>query len=356
MAAALHVDSTEREVSCLVRGTLSGLVYTGHEGRVRIWRHGTGPEALVTASTIHCDRDDEVTHVTEIGENAIAISVGRSVLVYDTNKDPPNTPSQRFLNCTKEEINHLSVNSGVEFMSACDDSGDVVILDIKRRGVFKRCSGHDNICSCALFNPRRQWEIVSGGLDCRLIAWDYSKGKVTASMDMTRVEPPATPPSSYSVNPPMVHALCFIRDSPILAAGLGNGKVVLVNLARRNKLDVLSVVSMHSSSVNTIECAILRTTPIQEGKDAACKPSDKEFEQQVLLSGGNDAKIVMATLTTNSAPGVIAGKRAHKPRITGIEQVRVIEHGSKINFICSDGNKFYIADLTNKITVYDHSK
>ena len=349
MAAALplHVDSTETEVSCLVRGTLSGLVYTGHEGRVRIWRHGTGPEALVIASTIQCDSDDEITDITEIGETRIAISVGRSVLIYDTNKDPPNKPSQRFINCTKEEINHLSVNIGAEFISACDDTGNVIILDIKRRGVFKRCSGHDNICSCALFNPRRQWEIISGGLDCRLIAWDFSNGKATVTMDMTKVEP-ATPPSSYSVNPPMIHALCFIRDSPVLAAGLGNGKVVLVNLARRNKMDVLSIVSLHSSSVNTIECcAIRRTAPIQEANnDGACKPSDEEFEQQVLLSGGNDGKIVMATLTKRTSH--------NKPRVTGMEQVKVIEHGSKINFICSDENKFYVADLTSKITTYDH--
>ena len=58
-----------------------------------------------------------------------------------------------------------------------------------RTRVFKTCrrSGHENICSSVAFHPKRAWELVSGGLDCLLINWDFSRGKPCYKLNMQEV-------------------------------------------------------------------------------------------------------------------------------------------------------------------------
>jgi WD40 repeat protein len=35
--------------------------------------------------------------------------------------------------------------------------------------------GHSNICSAVAFRPHRPWELLSGGLDCTVVKWDFSR-------------------------------------------------------------------------------------------------------------------------------------------------------------------------------------
>lgn len=45
--------------------------------------------------------------------------------------------------------------------------------------VLQRLLGHENICSCVKFRPKSPWSVVTGGLDCMLILWDFKKEKVS---------------------------------------------------------------------------------------------------------------------------------------------------------------------------------
>ena len=359
------IDTGEEEVSSILYGSTTSRLYTGHECLVKVWdtsSFDSPPLSVINVSDVLGDVGRcEVTCVREIDDALIALSIDRSVLVYarlDLSK-----PRFTFLNCARDEINHLAVNRKKDFLSVCDDSGEIIILDVSAGKKFKICKRHDNICSCAIFNPTRQWEMISGGLDCQLVAWDYSKGRRLSTINMNKLQESSSNMSSYSINPPMIHALCIIRNSPIVAAGLGNGCVVLVNTITMN---VISFTQMHSSSVNTIEYTLLVTQ--QKASLEGCVCDNTLQSHQVLLSGGNDSKIIVSTLTT-TAPAVSTSDRSCRQKpgghstpkalITGLRQTQVIKHGSKINHLCCDsalGVKCYTADLTNKITVYDIDK
>ncbi len=365
--AGCEFDTGEPEVSCLLLHERSSSLCTGHECLVKIWNtsHTDNPQSIINITS-----DDvcegEVTCVCELDDKLIAIAIDQSVLVYD--RFDLSKPRLTHYNCTREDINHLAVNKKGDFLSVCDDSGEILIIDVHAGKKFKTCKRHDNICSCAVFNQRRQWEIISGGLDCQLITWDYSKGRRLSSIDMNKLTQScnSSVSSSHSINPPMIHTLCNIKDTPIVAVGLGNGYIVLVNTSTgRNKpAEIISFTQIHSSSVNTLNYVLFKPptvhhTSLEPEKyidDDIVDRSNKSDNDQVLLSGGNDAKLMISTLITT--PHVGSGhdrSKGFKEHITGLRVTRVIEHGSKINQICciDGGEKCYVADLTNKITVYD---
>ncbi|KAJ9565927.1 hypothetical protein OSB04_001893 [Centaurea solstitialis] len=92
-------------------------------------------------------------------------------------------------NYNKEEINQITCNSKSSFLAAADDAGDIKPLVVN--GV---CSLHIHfslvsltyfqICSSVQFLPWRPWEVITGGLDSKLIMWDFSKGRPFKVMDL----------------------------------------------------------------------------------------------------------------------------------------------------------------------------
>lgn len=319
------------------------ILITGHTSSIRQWEIDKTTDTYSSKSfELDLSPDDDVTCICTVDSTTIAVSIDRSVLFFDV--DNLSKPSRSLSNCSQEEINHLAVNRKGEFLSVCDDSGEILIIEISTGKKFKTCRKHDNICSVALFNPRRNWELVSGGLDCCIINWDYSKGKPLSSVDMTTVSTPS--PSGYSINPPMVHTLCLLgSDCPLMAAGLGNGCIALINPNRRGQIDIVSMVTTHSSSVNTL-CYI---------NEISHAPFN-EKSKQVLVSGGNDTKLIVSTLT--SAQPRDRNEQSKKSHITGIEGSKVIDHGSKINSCVyrESTGELIVSDLTTNISIYDTSK
>ena len=371
MAKCQVVETSETDVCYFAQGKKNDLL-TGHESRVKIWNTSDSEflscKHTIDLATSLCNNDSstaslgEVSSLCAVSKDVLAISLDQSVVFYDS-KDL-SKPRQKFPDCTKEEVNHLFANKKGDFLGVCDDSGEILVIDVPAGKKFKSCRKHENICSCAFFNPRRQWELVSGGLDCQVISWDFSKGKILSSLNMSELQPPTNPGSAYSINPPMVHALCVINEGPLFAAGLGNGCIALVNTAgkksRGGGLEVLAIFSVHASSVNTVEYAVLKNhqESLEDVEGASGSGPAPNTDQQILLTGGNDGKIVMSTLATTltTPPSAKKGGNSSRVHITGIRQSKPIHHGSKINFITSDNEKFYVADLTEKLTVYDLSK
>ncbi|KAA0185095.1 hypothetical protein FBUS_00824 [Fasciolopsis buskii] len=76
-------------------------------------------------------------------------------------------------NVNEDEINSLDVLPNEPFLCAADDTGAVQVLDINTGCVARTLKKHDNICSVARFRPNRAWQLISGGLDCRMIVSDW---------------------------------------------------------------------------------------------------------------------------------------------------------------------------------------
>lgn len=87
-------------------------------------------------------------------------------------------------NYNKEEINQVVCNSKSSFLAAADDGGDVKIIDIRQQCLYKTLrAGHESICSSVQFLPWKPWEVITGGLDSKLVMWDFSKGRPYKVMD-----------------------------------------------------------------------------------------------------------------------------------------------------------------------------
>lgn len=340
------------DTSCLYASNNGSELISGHTSLVKLWNITKKIDTHCFSSfEPHHDPPSDVTSICSVNSTTLAVSLDRTVLFFDRND--LSQPKKSFPNCCQDEINHLGVNKKGEFLSACDDSGEIVIINISTGKKFKTCRKHDNICSVALFNERRNWELVSGGLDCHIINWDYSKGKPLSSIDMTTLSS-ASPAAGYSVNPPMVHALCSIGDnSPLMAAGLGNGCIALINPNKRGQIEVVSMVTIHSSSINTICCISGRSSS---------EAGSASYDDQLIVSGGNDTKLIISTLIRAPQSPVKhkSSSTKHQPKshITGIERSKVINHGSKINScVYSETiNRLFICDLTTTISVYDPLK
>jgi WD40 repeat protein len=62
-----------------------------------------------------------------------------------------------------DEINQIRVNEKGAFVAACDDSGEIKVMDVRKgHALFKTLRGHDNICASIVFRPRTSWDLLSG--------------------------------------------------------------------------------------------------------------------------------------------------------------------------------------------------
>ncbi|CAH8629586.1 unnamed protein product [Heterobilharzia americana] len=72
-----------------------------------------------------------------------------------------------------EEINSIDVSGNEYRLSSADNSGAIQIIDLNTGLIMRTLKKHDNICSSARFRPGRTWQLVSGGLDCRVVVSDW---------------------------------------------------------------------------------------------------------------------------------------------------------------------------------------
>ena len=152
--------------------------------------------------------------------NRLYISSGTQVLVYDTRKGSACVTKFDF---NEDEINQLCVNSTGRYLAACDDQGEIKVIDNQESRLFKTLSRrHDNICASIQFRHKKSWQILSAGLDCNIINWDFSNGKPLQIFNMSsHISNEAEDNERLFVNPPFVHSLSVGRDGKTFATGLG---------------------------------------------------------------------------------------------------------------------------------------
>lgn len=206
-------DGHGEAVLCLdVNG--SGIVASGGEDCLCVWTSEGVPMTKISPSGTD---SSEVTSVCfcRRNENRLFVSLGTKIFNYDLRSlDSPVSEFQ----FNEDEINQLVIHDGGQYLAACDDTGAVKVIDTRQNKLFKTLSrGHGNICSTVQFRPQRPWDLVTGGMDYKVVYWDFSSGRVLQDENMQQ----GVEPGAYFLNPPFVHSLHVKEDSRSFAAGLG---------------------------------------------------------------------------------------------------------------------------------------
>lgn len=326
----LRIDTQEEDVFCVATDEYDppGL-YTGHHGSFKRWNKDG---SLVTSTQLPVQ--GEVTCISSTPMK-LAVSIDTTLFLYD----PKNlaTPTE---SCShnKDEINQICVNRSDSFLLSSDDSGEVQVLDVGtgRLKPYRSLCKHSNICSAVAFNPLKHWEAISGGLDCRIMLWDFSRGKSLDTLNVQEALPDSDEPTTYLINPPMVHALCWVGRLPLVAVGLGNGLIVLCSVTGR-KIKLVCSRRFHTKGVASVTCLEL----VEHGTTT-----------YVIVSGGNDGKLVWTKLikdTENTKGSVDSYMLSEEP-------LAIYGHGSKVNWITSVSgwgqNIVGVADQTGIVSLY----
>ncbi|KAI9017502.1 WD40-repeat-containing domain protein [Gaertneriomyces semiglobifer] len=179
--------------------------------------------------------DDDITSLCFSGENLLYASAGRHVYLFDTRvPDLIITQGRKIGATADDEINQVAIHENGNFVARADDSGNVTVIDVRTNKPFKRLrSVHESLATCVRFNPRKPWELWSGGMDSTVIHWDFSKGTVLQAYDM-RLDREDQP---QVVNPPFVHDLDISHDGRTLAAGLGDGSILVMRNDSQGRKD-----------------------------------------------------------------------------------------------------------------------
>ncbi|KAK8664648.1 hypothetical protein V6N13_084426 [Hibiscus sabdariffa] len=142
-------------------------------------------------------------------ENIIYVSAGNEVKCFDVHMLADNSwkPLESY-NYNKEEINQVTCNSKSSFLAAADDGGEIKIIDLRQKRISKTLrSGHTSICSSVQFIPWRPWEVITGGLDSKLITWDFSKGRPLKIVDFGLPDMRSGSDAGQCLNPAFVHSI-----------------------------------------------------------------------------------------------------------------------------------------------------
>ncbi|GJZ09746.1 WD repeat-containing protein 53 [Tanacetum coccineum] len=169
-------------------------------------------------------------------EDILYVSSENEVKVFDVHMLASWKPLESY-NYNKEEINQISCNSKSSFIAAADDGGDIKIIDIHQKCLYKTLrAAHESICSSVQFLPWRPWEVITGGLDSKLIMWDFSKGRPYKVMDLGKSDPENNSNAPQCFNPAFVHAIAvpevdmLDKVGKICVVARGDGVVDVINI------------------------------------------------------------------------------------------------------------------------------
>ncbi|KAJ9565885.1 hypothetical protein OSB04_001851 [Centaurea solstitialis] len=149
-------------------------------------------------------------------------------------------------NYNKEEINQITCNSKSSFLAAADDAGDIKIIDIRQKCLYKTLrAAHESVSLnqppdvspysfLALF--LFTFAVITGGLDSKLIMWDFSKGGPSNFMDLGKPDLESGDNAAQCFNPAFVHAIAvpevdmLEKLDKICVVARGDGVVDVINI------------------------------------------------------------------------------------------------------------------------------
>ena len=223
----------------------------------------------------------------------------------------------------QDEINQLSFSFPKRIKDGCrhyqlaavDDCGEVHIpsecisqdlasqqspISSKHTVLHHAEPGSHTIASCAVFRPHVNGVYVaSGGTDCMVKLFDVTKPKRATSS--IHIKPAESENTTQICNPPFIHALQWSPSGRLLAAGVGDGSCVILR-GEGNRLIEIGRLGYdqggHGSAVAAVcfpgfGASILSTIQTRS----------VEAEDRLLISAGNDGKILFWDLGGNMVDG-----------------------------------------------------
>ncbi|ORZ08317.1 WD40-repeat-containing domain protein, partial [Absidia repens] len=191
------------------------------------------------------------------------LSSGKKVLVYDLrNTGMIVSETCREYEFSGDEINSIDINQKQSFLATGDDNGEVKIVDLVNHKIYKK------------LNKKHRNVIWSGGLDCKVHQWDFSKGKLLDIYDTA----PSEPSSTQMFNPPFVYTIENSMDGNWVAAGLGDASIQIDPVVSRLE-------DGHSNMVNCLSFL----------------PGGDESQEPLLLSGSVNGSLALWRLPLHSA-------------------------------------------------------
>ncbi|BFG27962.1 hypothetical protein CerSpe_142360 [Prunus speciosa] len=171
-------------------------------------------------------------------ENMIFVSSEKQVKSFDVRLGSSCSwkPLESY-DYNKEEINQIACNSKSSFLAATDDGGEIKIIDICQKRIYKTLrAGHTSICSSVQFLPWRPWEVITGGLDSKLVMWDFSKGRPNKIMNFGLSDVNNGDGKEQCFNPAFVHAIAvpeidmLEKSDKVGVVARGDGAVDVINI------------------------------------------------------------------------------------------------------------------------------
>lgn len=330
----LRWNSTQEEVMCVLISRESNIL-TGHESRLLIWSVDISLRKTCLKETVELPVKGIVSCICQFLHDAIlAVAIANTVLMYRYSIVEDNVTSLSLIQqfCFhQDEINQLDVHPKKLLVCSCDDSGEIVVVDVDNGKLLQRLSNfHESIVSTVRFSKKKPWELFSGGLDCSVGRWDFGRGSLLASKS-TQNE---SSTKVLLINPPMAHSLDLFCNHPSMVCGLGDGRLVAYSLKHPKTMDTICEIHAHAASVACIRCFESTST-------------SGDSPTLYVASVGNDSVACVHKLAhqkeQSEAAFMLVGKLSPIPKVNWID----------IN-LCSNTTLLYLytADITGTISMY----
>ena len=185
----------------------------------------------------------------EIMGHSIIVASKASINLFDTrSKIVINKPDQT-LTVANDDINQISLHRNKEFVSAVDDNGELIILDLRSNAVYKRLKLHQNVAQCVAFRPNRPWQVLSCSFDSKALLTDFSRGSILKQIEFESLD------QKMQINSPFVSSCCFDDSGNKMVIGRYNGILQLAESAggskKKEKWNILDI-DAHRWAINSI--------------------------------------------------------------------------------------------------------
>eukprot|EP00201_Polytomella_parva_P007422 CAMPEP_0175079960 /NCGR_PEP_ID=MMETSP0052_2-20121109/25190_1 /TAXON_ID=51329 ORGANISM="Polytomella parva, Strain SAG 63-3" /NCGR_SAMPLE_ID=MMETSP0052_2 /ASSEMBLY_ACC=CAM_ASM_000194 /LENGTH=617 /DNA_ID=CAMNT_0016350503 /DNA_START=141 /DNA_END=1994 /DNA_ORIENTATION=+ len=215
-----------------------------------------------------------------------------------------------------DELNCLAIHSSAKYLAAGDDTGDVAILDLESKKIFKMLNrAHQNICSSLSFRPEgKSSDLLTAGLDSVVAKYDFTRSKCLDRWNMGSLA--AATGSKQIFNPPFVHQLAvseFPAQQRLAAVARGDGALVVLDVDYESKYTSVAFPCASSAGktsnkgtplthtrTHRIPCNVViseeygaSTAPATTVAFSSIPPCPIKGIRRLLFSAGNDRKVMV---------------------------------------------------------------
>eukprot|EP01135_Chromosphaera_perkinsii_P008750 Nk52_evm83s1444 gene=Nk52_evmTU83s1444 len=276
---------------------------------------------------------------------------------------------------SKDDINQISINGKGKLLAAADDEGEIQVIDLETKYVKSSLSnGHSSICSGVLFRPNNPWEIVSCGLDCKVLQWDLGRGRILNSLDFTCMDKDG-PNENMLLNPPFAYSVALSNSGHYMGVGVGNCKVYMYEFLKLSKggkkagkkespWKYLCSLEGHTGAVSQVIFPFFspNNSILSCGQDKTVnywqlgkRVEDHDIVEYLSEPFENEKKAIYDEPSVNFDESETPSVNDKEKRRENIGPTSSITHSEKINWICSrpgQRDNVFVADVSNEISVY----